>query len=57
MSHNLNFLKGIIYGTTIRVTRGATRTLDYGSCNKGIFVVRAVGAVSLRARCLPVRQE
>ena len=56
MSHNLNFLKGIIYGTTIRVTKGSTRTLDYGSCSKGMFVVKAVRVVSLRARCLPVRQ-
>ena len=35
MSYSLNSLKGgyigIIWGTTIRVIKGDTRTLDYGS--------------------------
>ena len=33
MSLNLNSLKGIIYGTTIGVIKGATRSLDYSSYN------------------------
>ena len=37
MSHNLNSLKGviwgIIYGTTIGVIKGDTRSLDYSSCD------------------------
>ena len=31
MSHSLNSLKGIIWGTTIGVIKGDTRSLDYSS--------------------------
>ena len=31
MRHSLNSLKGVIYGTTIGVTKGDTRSLDSNS--------------------------